>query len=119
MIFGLTAEFRSTISQDPQQWELLLLEEWQHFIINHISSSNGIVTIIQFCHCNFTVSVNEGLLIDAAYSFNIANIISILGPQITRMFGFNFTYGFPFFFFPFQGYHLCLRQDDAILSYPR
>src|SRR5207247_293002 len=106
MMLSFSFILGSSVGKYSKQWDVLLLKEWQHQVIKQISCSNSIFSVVHFCKSNPGIGINKGLLINSSNTFNVANIISILSAKITRMFRFNFSAGFSFFFFAFQSYHL-------------
>ena len=65
-------------SQNTQQRNRLFFEEWQHSIIEQIGSDQSVLPIIEFGECHPSVSIDEGLLINASHNFESAHIIGIL-----------------------------------------
>jgi hypothetical protein len=53
-------------------------------------------TVIELDHDGLAVAVNEGQLVNAANSFDIANVVGGLASQVARVFGFDFTVGLLF-----------------------
>src|SRR5690606_16785433 len=78
MVLSFATVFSTPIGKNAQQRDLLFLKKWNDFVIKHISGSNGILTIIQLGHGNFRISVYESLLIDSAYTLDVANVVGVL-----------------------------------------
>src|SRR5262249_27099621 len=89
MMLPGTTIFSSTISEYPEQINSVFFKEGQHPVIEHVCCYQSTFTIVQFCSGYFTVSVNKSLLVNAANTFDGANIISILGAQVAGMMSFN------------------------------
>ena len=85
-------------------------EERKYTIIKQVCSCKSCFTIIQFCKSNCSISIDEGLLIYPADSFNVTNIVRVLGTEIAGMLGFYFSKSFTLFLFLFQGLHLCFSE---------
>lgn len=63
------------------------------------------------------IGVNEGLLVNPAYAFDIADVIGILGTEVARVFRFHLTKGFPLFFFALHIHNLGFGEDNSFLGY--
>src|SRR5690606_5426131 len=46
MILSFSAIFGAAIGKDSQQWDLLFLKEWNHFVVHHIGCSDSGLTVI-------------------------------------------------------------------------
>ena len=101
MTIGTATIFRAPIGEDPTQRDLLFLKERHYLIIESSSSRQSRFPIVEFGNRYLALGINEGLLIDPAYTLQRANGDRILCPTIAR----TFTLKFPVRFF------LHLRQQ--------
>ena len=60
-------------------------------IIQTISCRNGRLRIVELGRCRFGVRVNEGLLVNPAYTFDMSDIKGVLGATVTGMFALKFA----------------------------
>ena len=65
----------ATIGQYTQQRNTMLFEEGQHSIVEHIGGDQRVLAVIELGLSNFGVGVDEGLLVDSAYSFEGSNFV--------------------------------------------
>src|SRR5690606_38275903 len=116
MILSFSAIFGAAIGKDTQQWNFLFLEEWNDFVVYHICCGDGVLTIIQLGKSNLRIGIDEGLLIDSPYAFDIANVVGILCTQVPRMLSLNLSESFALFSLTLHGDHLCFGENDSFLS---
>lgn len=95
----------------------MLVKERYYPVIEHVSGGNGVLAGVKVCKGYTAVGINNGLLINAAYTFDGAHVISVLSNEIAGMLGFNFTTGFQLFFLAFQSDYLGFCENEAIFSY--
>jgi hypothetical protein len=63
----------------------VLLEERQHTVIEQIGRRDGRLAVIELGKTYLGIGVDEGLLVDASNTLQIADIERILGAAVTRM----------------------------------
>lgn len=63
----------------------MFLEEGDHAVVQKIGRDEGVLSVIEFCCCHFGIGVDEGLLVDSANAFQIADIKSVLGAEVARV----------------------------------
>jgi len=85
--FPVATVLRATVGQHPQQRHVLFLEERQYPIVQQIRSDQRILAIIELHEGQLRISVQKGLLVDAADALDRAHVVGILGTEITRVFG--------------------------------
>ena len=85
MPFGVAAELAAAVSQHAQKLDIVLLEEWQHTIIEQIGRRDGRLAVVELGKAYLGIGVDEGLLVDASNALQIADIERILGTAITWM----------------------------------
>lgn len=73
---------------------IFFFEERQHPIIEHIRRYQSIFAVIELSESDFGVSIDKGLLVDAANAFQSAHIAGILRTQVARMLRFDLSKGF-------------------------
>ena len=83
-----------SISQQPTEWNAVLLEEGNHPSIEQIRRRQRRLAIIEFGHAYLAVGVDEGLLIDPARAFERLHMEGILGVAVTRTLTLEFAMGF-------------------------
>ncbi len=76
----VAAVLTATVSQHPQEFDFMLLEQWQHPIVEQIRRRDRRLAIVQLGASNFGIGIDKGLLVDAANTLQIADIERILGP---------------------------------------
>src|ERR1700704_1303482 len=86
------------------------------YIVEEISRRNRRLAIVELGAGNLGVGVDEGLLVDAPNSLQIADIERILGPAIARMLALKFAMGLLLSLGLFQRDDLRLGQHQAFLG---
>jgi hypothetical protein len=108
--------FSAAIRQYPQERDLLLLEKRQHAIIEQVSRYQRLFAVIELHKHDFTVGIDEGLLVETPNALDCADIIGVLRTQIAGMLGLNLALGF-FFLLAFrQRHHLRFGQNKVLFS---
>ena len=85
--------FAAAVGQDAQQLNVMAIEEGNHSIIQEIGRRDRCLAIVELGASNLGVSIDEGLLIDASHSLQIADIKSILRAAITGMLALELAMG--------------------------
>jgi len=93
VVLALAAIFRATIGEHAQQRNFVLLEERQHTVVEQISRDQGGLAVVPFGEADLGVSIEKGLLIDAPYALDGADIVRVLGAEIAGMRGLDFAVG--------------------------
>ena len=75
MVLTGTTVFSATVGKNPQQRNPMGLEEWQDAVVEHIGGDQRVLAVIELGLSNFGVGVDEGLLVDSAYSFEGSNFV--------------------------------------------
>jgi hypothetical protein len=83
--FGIAAELAATVSQHAQQLDIVLLEERQHTVIEQIGRRDRRLAVVELGKAYLGVGVDEGLLINAPNSLEIADIERVLGAAVPGM----------------------------------
>src|SRR5579859_1778064 len=117
MMLWLALILRAPVRQDPEQWYLMLIKERQNTVIENICRSNGMLGLIEFGKCHPAVSVDKGLLVNAADALDIADIVGILGAEISGVLSFNLSKRLPAFLLPLHGHQLSFGQDKPFLGH--
>lgn len=91
VMLPIAAVFRAAIGQDTKQANVFGFKKRQHFIIEDIRCDERVFPIVKFDECDSRISINKGLLVDSADTFQIADIKGILRSQIAGMFSFDLT----------------------------
>ena len=113
------AEFRATIRQNTIDTQAMLVKERYHPIIEQIGGRQRCLAIIELGETHLRVGINPRLLIDPAYTFQGANIETILRNTVARMFAFKFPMGFLVGLRLLQRDQLGFGQDAAFLGHFR
>jgi hypothetical protein len=71
----------------------VLLEERQHTVVEQISRDQGGLAVVPFGEADLGVSIEKGLLIDAPYALDGADIVRVLSAEIAGMRGLDFAVG--------------------------
>ena len=83
--FWVAAELAAPVSQHAQQLDIVLLEERQRPVIEQIRRRDRRFAVVELGKADLGVSVDEGLLVDASNTLQIADIERILGAAVTWM----------------------------------
>ena len=86
----VAAVLAAAIGKHAQQLDIVLIEERQHAITEQIRGRDRRFAIVQLGGSDLRIGVDEGLLVDAANTLQIADIERILGTAIARMFALEF-----------------------------
>src|SRR6186713_1199889 len=106
MMFWLSLVLGTSVGQYPKQWHLVLFEERQDPVIEDIGRSDSVLSFIEFGECYPGIGIDKRLLIDPAYTFDVAHIVGILRSQVSGMLCFYFPKGLPFLLFTLHGNYL-------------
>src|SRR6516225_2425737 len=82
--FGVAAELAAAVSQHAQELDIVLLEQRQHTVIEKIGGRDRCLAIVELGKGDLGVGVDEGLLIDAPNSLEIAKYRTCPGRRSTR-----------------------------------
>src|SRR5215831_12823817 len=85
MPFRVAAELAAAVSQYAQELDIVLLKEWQHTVIEQIGRHDRRFAIVEFGKADLGVAVDEGLLVEASNTRQIADIEGVLSAAVTRM----------------------------------
>lgn len=77
MFIRSSTELSSSISQDPQDVDSLIIEEGQNPVIQSVSGCDRDLGRVEFGKGNRGIGAHRCLLIDSSYAFEIANIEGI------------------------------------------
>src|SRR5215813_14880700 len=83
-------------SQHAQELDIMLLEERQHTVIEQIGGRDRRLAIVELGESDLGVGVDEGLLINAPHSLEIADIERVLGAAVPGMLTLELAIGPPF-----------------------
>jgi hypothetical protein len=75
----------AAVGQQPQQPDLLAVEEGEDAIVEEIGGRDRRLAIVELGEGNPCVGIDKSLLVDAPKRLQVADIERILGPAITRM----------------------------------
>ena len=63
----------------------LLIREGAHPVIEPVSANDGALVGVEFSDGHAAVGVDDGLLVDPAHSIDGADVVGVLGSQVTGM----------------------------------
>lgn len=116
VMLAVAAVLAAPVGQYPEQWNTVFFVPRQHPVIEHVSGSDGVFTVVELDHDCLAIAVNEGLLVNAANAFDVAHVIGVLTSQVARVLGFDFSVSLLFLSGFFQGTQLVFREDEPILG---
>ena len=116
MRFELTAVFRAPVRQDADDAHFLRGEEGQHPVIQEIGPGDRRLYGVQLGCGPLRIGIHKGLLVDAAYSLDGADIKGVLAAEISGMMALDLAVGLVILFFALQGLHLSFREQEAFLG---
>ena len=91
MIFRPSIELCSSVCQHSQNRYFQLLKEGYYSVVQHICRRYGMLVGVELYERDPGVSVDNSLLINTAYTFDGADVVSVLSHQIAGMLCFYFT----------------------------
>jgi len=65
MMVNAPTVLSTSIRQNTQHRQLMLLEVWQHLVVKHIGYSDGCFRCVELGKCHLAADINESLLVDA------------------------------------------------------
>src|ERR1700756_3635603 len=104
----------AAVSQYAQQLDIALLEQRHHPIIEQIGRRDRGLAIVKLGASDLGVDMDEGLLVDAANTLQIADIERILGAAIARMLALELPRGLFLGLGLFQRHHLAPRSAPGL-----
>ena len=78
MCFPVATVFSSPVSEHPHEFQVMLLEEGYHTVIEHVRRHERILSVIQLGKTDFGIGVDYRLLVNVSYAFDIPYIIGVL-----------------------------------------
>ena len=75
MRFPVSAVFGSPVREHPHQFQVMLLEERNHPVIEHVRRHERVLPVIEFGEADFGIGVDNRLLVDVPHAFDIPYII--------------------------------------------
>ena len=78
VVLARSAVFRAAIGEHTQQWDLVLLGEGQHPVVEQIRRDQHVLAIIELGERQPWRRVEQRLRIDAAYALARAHVLSVL-----------------------------------------
>ena len=77
VLLSIAAVLAASVSEDAQQWYILLIIKRYYPVIEQISSRNGMFLIVKFDNRYFAVRVDVSLLVNPPHPFDGANVIGV------------------------------------------
>ena len=81
--FGVAAGLAAAVIQHAQKLDIVLLEERQHTVIEQFGRRDRRLAVVELGKAYLRVGVDEGLLVDASNTLQVADIERILGVAVT------------------------------------
>lgn len=106
MIFRPNVKFCTPVCQHSQNRYVVLLKKRYHSVIEDIGRGYCMFGGVQLLKGHPGVSINNSLLINPTDTFDRANEVCVVGNQVAKMLGFDFTVSILFLFLTFHGDHL-------------
>ena len=85
MPLRVAAIFTATIGQHALQLNVMAIEEGNDSIVQEIGCRDRGLAVIELGAGDLGIGINEGLLIDASHSLQVADIEGVLRATIARM----------------------------------
>src|SRR5262245_15426991 len=114
--FGIATELAAAVGQHAQQLDIVLLEERQHTVIEQIGRRDRRLAVVELGKADLGVGVDEGLLVDASNTLQVADVERILGAAVTRMLALELAVRLLLGLGLFQRDDLRLGQHQALLG---
>lgn len=93
MNLRLAAVFGTAIGEDAKHGNSELVEERDYAVVEQVNRRNRCFGRVKPADSDLRVSVNEGLLIVAAYTLQCTDVEGVLRTKVARMSGFDFANG--------------------------
>ena len=94
VVLRLPAVLGAPVSEDAKQLDALLIEKWDHPVVEQISCGDGALVGVELGSGHPAVGINEGLLIDPAHALDGTYIVGVLGTQVAGMLRLDLVVGF-------------------------
>jgi len=91
MVFRPAIELGSPVCQHSQDRYFLVLKEGYYSVVQHICRGYGMLAGVELGEGYPGISFDNSLLINTAYTFDGAYVVSVLSHQIAGMLCFYFT----------------------------
>ena len=78
MCFPVSAVFGSPVREHPHQFQVMLLEERNHPVIEHVRRHERVLPVVKFGESDFGIGVDDRLLVNVPHAFDIPYIIGVL-----------------------------------------
>lgn len=115
MCFPVSAVFGSPVREHPHQFQVMLLEERNHPVIEHVRRHERVLPVVKFGEADFGVGVDDRLLVNVPDAFDIPYIIGVLRHQEAGIIGLYFTVGLFLCLGLLKCGHLVLVKHNAFL----
>src|SRR5262249_16733838 len=114
--YGIDALCTAAVSHLAYQLDIALFEERQHSVIEQIGRRDRRLAVVELGKAYLGVGVDEGLLVDASNTLQVANIERILGAAVTWMLALELAVRLLLGLGLFQRDDLRLGQHQALLG---
>ena len=115
MCFPVSAVFGSPVREHPHQFQVMLLEERNHPVIEHVRRHERVLPVVKFGESDFGIGVDDRLLVNVPLAFDIPYIIGVLRHQEAWIISLYFSVCLFLRLGFFQRGHLVLVKHDAFL----
>jgi hypothetical protein len=76
--FRIAAIFGAAVGQHPLEWNLVLVVEGEHAVVQQVGRSDRRLAVIKLGKPDLGIGVDEGLLVDPAHAFEVADVKGVL-----------------------------------------
>lgn len=97
MVLSCATVLSSSVCKYSHKRNTILVIHGDYPVIKHICSHQCHFAIVELNGSHLGIGVDKSLLINTTNTFDITHIVRILSTEITRMVGFNFSFGYFFF----------------------
>ena len=115
MCFPVSAVFGSPVREHPHQFQVMLLEERNHPVIEHVRRHERVLPVVKFGESDFGIGVDDRLLVNVPHTFDIPYIIGVLRHKEAWIISLYFPVCLFLRLGFFQRGHLVLVKHDAFL----
>ena len=117
VMLGIAAVLGAAVRQHPAQRDAMLFEERQHPVVQNLRCGDRRLAVVELGEDHLGVGIDEGLLINAANAFHVADIESVLGAAIAGTFAFELAVDLLLGFGLLQSDDLGFGQHEALLRH--
>jgi len=84
VMFTILFVLRTPVGKYPKERDIVFLEEGEHSIAEQVGGDKGVLPVIESGKRRLAVSIDEGLLIDSARTFDSTDVEGVPSAKTTR-----------------------------------